>query len=114
MADLIRLDDIVKRLKEKRTGDGEYKYVYRKSAHEMNDAEMRELIDDVDEITTCLVEEMEVLKRKLTDMEKLNLAYVDLMRKLVELIVLSGEKDGERVLIQIQEWIAEEKRKSEG
>jgi hypothetical protein len=112
MADLIRLDEIVKKLKEKKKEEGVFKYVYRKSALEMNDVEVRELIDDIDEITTCLVEEIEGLKKKLKDMEKLNTVYVDLMRKLVELIVISDDKESDRVLVQIREWIAEEKRKS--
>lgn len=110
MADLIRLDKIVQKLKEKKKGTGEFQYVYRKSALEMSEIELRELIDDVDEITTCLVEEVEELRKKLTDMEKLNTVYVDLMKKLVELIVISDDKESDRVLVQIREWIAEEKR----
>jgi hypothetical protein len=34
------------------------------------------------------------------------------MRKLVEVIVISDDKESDRVLVQIREWIAEEKRKS--
>lgn len=113
MADLIRLDEIVKKLKEKKNQAGSYKYVYRKSAHDMNDSELRELIDDIDEITTCLVEEVETQKKRLEDMEKLNLEYVDVMRKLVELIVISGEKQDHRVLVKIKEWVADERKKSE-
>lgn len=110
MADLIRLDEIVKKLQEKKGAKKGYTYVYRKSALEMSDVEFKELIDDIDEITTCLVEETERLGKKIEDMEKLNLTYVDLIRKLVELIVVSGEKECETVLTQIREWVAEERK----
>lgn len=113
MSDLIRLDEIVKKLKEKKRREGEFRYVYRKSALEMTEVEKGELIDDIDEITTCLIEEVEELKKKMIDMEKLNTVYIDLMRKLVELIVISDEKESDRILVQIREWIAGEKRKSE-
>jgi len=108
MADLIDFDKILKRLKEVNAKQDPYELQYRKSAQEMNDLELKELVDDIDEIITCLVEEVEGVKKKLNEMEKLNTVYVDIMRKLVEVIVMSRTQDGETVLTEIRSWINNE------
>ncbi len=108
MADLIDFDKIMKRLKDAEEKQVPYDFEYRKSAQEMDEVELKELVDDIDEIITCLVEEVEGVKKKLNEMEKLSAVYVDIMKKLVEVIVMSHKKDGETLLTEIRTWVKNE------
>jgi hypothetical protein len=112
MADLIDFKKIIEKSKAKQEEGNLYDLNYRKSALEMDENELKTLVDDIDEIITCLVDEVESVKRKLEEVESLNSAYVDIMRKLVEVIVMSNKKEESSLLSEIRSWVEVERGKS--
>ncbi len=106
MADLIDFRKLMKTRKE-RSSYGKYDQVYRRSALEVSDHELRAIVDDIDEVTTCLVEDVEVLRRRLEELEALNREYLKILGKIVQIMVTDGSGKEDFILSRVKEAIEE-------
>ncbi|RMG60700.1 MAG: hypothetical protein D6713_02095 [Deltaproteobacteria bacterium] len=107
MADLIDLKKILEKVKEKKETPDLYESVYRVSATEADDFELRRIVDDIDEVTTCLIEEVERLKEKIEAVEELNKQYLRIIEKLVRVFVEASESGDCTVLTRLRDEIKE-------